>query len=401
MLSKEEFIDVVNKYDLVSCGFERTDYLEKLIPALERKEILILKGIRRCGKTTILKQLIKYLKEKKVKEENILYVNFDDFNFLPNLSIELLELMLSTKNTKEKQYFFLDEIQKIPMFESWLRTQYDRGLNAKFIISGSNATLLSKDMATLLTGRNLTYEIFPLSFKEYLEFSKGDLDEYLQYGGFPEVVLEKDENQKLNLLRNYLSDIINKDIMLRRNIRDQKQLLTFIQYILQNPCAKFSINTLSKLTDVSKETVSKYLEYMLDAYLIIEVSFFSYSAKAKFNRTQNPKYYLVDNGFYKINTPRIEIGKLYENVVANHFFRRTKEIFYWDDEKSEVDFVAGEEAINVTSTKEILEREIIGLENIRKKHKHIKKCVIINSEKREIINKIDFVNIEYFLKNNS
>lgn len=397
MLSKDEFLEIVSKYDLEASGFERKKYLEKLIPAMKRKEILILKGIRRCGKTTILKQLIKNLKKEKVKKENIIYVNFDDFNFLPNLSLELLELMLSTRNLKEKQYIFLDEVQKIPMFESWLRTQYDREINAKFIISGSNATLLSKDMATLLTGRNLTYEIFPLSFKEYLDFSKGNLQEYLEYGGFPEVVLEKDNDQKLNLLRNYLSDIINKDIMLRRNVRDQKQLMTFIQYILQNPSAKFSINNLSKLTDVSKETVSKYLEYMIDAYLIIEVSFFSYSAKSKFNKTQNPKYYLIDNGFYKINIPRIEQGKLYENVVANHLFRNTKEIYYWDDGNTEVDFIFGNQAINVTSTKEIPQRELFGLEEISKKFKNLKDFLLINPIQENQEQNIKFVNIKLFL----
>lgn len=397
MLSKDEFLQIVNKYDLEASGFERQEYLEKLIPAMKRKEILILKGIRRCGKTTILKQLIKNLKKEKVKKENIIYVNFDDFNFLPNLSLELLELMLSTRNLKEKQYIFLDEIQKIPMFESWLRTQYDRGVNVKFIISGSNATLLSKDMATLLTGRNLTYEIFPLSFKEYLEFSKGDLQEYLEYGGFPEVVLEKDKNQKLNLLRNYLSDIINKDIMYRRNIRDQKQIMTFIQYVLQNPCAKFSINNLSKLTDVSKESVSKYLEYMIDAYLIIEVSFFSYSAKSKFNKTQNPKYYLIDNGFYKINIPRIEIGKLYENVVANHLFRKNEEIYYWDDGTSEVDFIFENKAINVTSTKDVPKRELVGLQEINKQYKNLNKFLLITPSKKSQDGDVEFIDIEKFL----
>lgn len=399
MLSKEEFLNITKQYKLTETGFNRPQYIQQLIPALERKEIVLLKGIRRCGKTTILKQLIKYLvEEKKVKEENILYVNFDDFNFIPHRSLELLELMLSTKNLEEKQYFFLDEIQSIPKFESWLRTQYDRGINAKFIISGSNATLLAKDLATLLTGRTLSYEIFPLSYKEYKEFNKkGTIQEFLEFGGFPEVVLEKSKDQKLNLLRNYLSDIINKDILQRRKIRDQKQLLTFIQYILKNPGAKLSINKLAKLTETSKETVSKYLEYLIDAYILIEVSYFSYSAKAKFNKTQNPKYYLLDNGFYRINSPRTELGKQYENVIASKLFTKNKDIYYWSEGESETDFITENTGINVTATKDIPLREEKGLQDLQKKHKNIQKFILINPKIEEKKEKIEYSKIEHFL----
>jgi uncharacterized protein len=400
MLSKKEFLDVVGQYNLDNIGFKRNEYIKKLIPSLERKEIVILKGVRRCGKTTILKQLIQYLiKENNVDKKNIIYVNLDDFNFIPHLSLDLLELMMSMRDKKEKQYIFLDEVQKIPNFESWLKTYYDRGTNTKFIISGSNASLLTKDMGTLLTGRNLTHEIFPLSFKEFKKVKpESELDEYLEFGGFPEVVLETNKEEKLNILRNYVNDIISKDILQRRNIQDQKKLLTFAQYILNNPGIKLSINKLSKQTNLSKDSVAKYIGHMIDAYILIEVNYFSYSVKAKFHQAQSPKYYSLDNGFYRVNTSRNQKGNQTENAVAKKLRREEDNISYWSDGESEVDFIIKNEAINVTVAEEIPQREIKGLNDLKQKKKQIKKLMIINPEKEGKEENVHFVKIEDFLK---
>jgi uncharacterized protein len=401
MINKKKFLEITNQYDLENTGINRDFYIQKLLPSLERKEILILKGVRRCGKTTILKQLIQHLiKKKDIKKKNILYVNFDDFNFLPHLNLDLLEVMMSTRDMDEKQYIFLDEIQKIPSFESWLKTYYDRGINIKFIISGSNATLLAKDMGTLLTGRNLTFEIFPLSYKEFLSFKpEGNLNEYMEYGGYPEVVLEKNTDEKLNILRNYVNDIINKDVLQRHQIRDQKKVLLFAQHILSNPGIKISINKLAKLTNTSKDTVSKYLEYMIDAYIIIEIPYFSYSTKAKFHQTQSPKYYALDNGFYRVNTTRNQKGNQCENLIAIFLRRKTDNIFYWSEGESEVDFIVDGSAYNVTTTKEIPPREIKGLKDLKKKQKAMKKYILLNPEKEETTDDISYKQIKNFLTN--
>ena len=221
MITKEDFKAILEKYPLSSVGHTRKKYINEIVSVLDRKEIIILKGIRRSGKTTIIKQIIKHLK-KTISEKQILYVNLDDYNFLPHLSIKLLDFIIEQLPKTKKCYLFLDEIQKIPNFESWLRTQYDREIKIKFIISGSNSSLLAKDLATLLTGRNLTFEIFPLDYSEFKEFSKGKIDEFLTYGGFPEVVLEKNKENKLKLLRGYISDIINKDILYKNEVRDHR-----------------------------------------------------------------------------------------------------------------------------------------------------------------------------------
>lgn len=379
MLTKEQFQSIIEKYDLTQTGYKREFYLKRIIPALKRKEIIILKGVRRCGKTTIMLQLIQELLGQGVELRDILYVNLDDFNFLPYLSIDLLEFILSIRNTKNRLHLFLDEIQKIPQFESWLRTQYDRGTNIKFIVSGSNSTLLAKDLATLLTGRNLTYEIFPLDYKECKEFGYDNLNNYITYGGFPEIVLEKNGDNKMNLLRNYVSDIINKDVILRRDVKDPRQLLLFAQFLLQNPGMRLSINRLSKQIGLSKDTVIKYLSYLVDAYLIFEVPFFSYSAKSKFIPGNVPKYYVLDPGFYIVNTPRIERSKLFETAIAIKL-HKAKEVYYWK-QKNEVDFVSGDNAFNVVSSETMPQRERVGLEELQKHFKYIKKSHIIGPSK--------------------
>lgn len=395
MITKEEFQNILAQYPLDSVGRIRGKYLKKLEPALERKEILIIKGIRRCGKSTLMKQLIRHLLKQEVNKKQILYVNFDDYNFLPYLNIELLNFILSQLNLKSKCYLFLDEIQKIPNFESWLRTQYEREINVKFIISGSTSSLLSKEFGSLLTGRNLTFEIFPLDYSEFLEFSKEGFDSFVNYGGFPEVVLERKIENKLNLLRNYISDIITKDILEKNKVKDPRQFLYFAQYIFKNPGVRVSINKLSKELDISKDTVKKYLQYMIDTYLIFEVPFFSHSAKSKFIATNIPKYYVLDNGFYLVNTARKETGKQIEAIAAQKFFRDNKELFYWKG-KNEVDFVIDNTAYNVVSSDKIPDREIKGLSEIGSKFKYIKDYIIINKtiEKEK---EIKFISIRKWL----
>ncbi|MBI5880632.1 ATP-binding protein [archaeon] len=257
--------------------------------------------------------------------------------------------------------------------------------------------MLAKDLATLLTGRNLTFEIWPLDFSEFRQFTKSEnLDKYLEFGGFPEVVLEKDEGNKLNLLRNYISDIINKDIIMREKIKDQMQLALFAQYVLKNPGVRLSINKLSKQAGISKDTVKKYLECMINAYLIFEVPFFSYSAKNRFVPGNMPKYYLTDLGFYRVSATKKDLGRLYENITAQALHRKNKELFYWKD-KNEVDFISENNAYDVTSTDSIPERELQGLAEIRAKHKHIKKTMIICPSKETKEGEITFTPMKSFL----
>lgn len=372
MLSKSEIQTIIDDYKTPLKTVPRSLYVDKILDYLSRKEVLILKGIRRCGKSTIMRQVLS-------KIENGVYINLDDYRFFNHKSIELLEKILNMHLSDKKLYLFLDEIQTIPNFESWLRTHYDKESNVKFIVSGSNSTLMSKDLATLMTGRTITFEIMPLNFKEFQYFSKGDLQEYLEFGGFPEIVLEKNLEKKRELLSNYFNTIVEKDIILKFGVQQDKQLKEMLKYLLGNPGIRISANKLSKQLGLSINTVKSYLSLAEEVYLLFEVPFFSYSAKTKFIGARVSKYYCIDNGFTKIFTTRFEKSKAYENSVALHFFKERENLYYWMN-KNEVDFIINNQAINVVASKNIPKREFLGLEEIKNEFKLIKKSILINEE---------------------
>jgi predicted AAA+ superfamily ATPase len=375
MLSESEIQSIIGDYEKPSKTVLRSLYVDKIVDYLSRKEVLILKGIRRCGKSTIMRQVLS-------KIENGVYINLDDYRFFEHKSIALLEKILQLFLGDKKLYLFLDEVQTIPHFESWLRTHYDKESNVKFIVSGSNSTLMSKDLASLMTGRTITFEITPLNFKEFQDFSKGNLQEYLEFGGFPEVVLETNLEKKREILSNYFNTIVEKDIILKSGVQQNKQLKELLKYLLGNPGVRISANKLSKQLGLSINTVKSYLSLAEEVYLLFEVPFFSYSAKTKFIGGRVSKYYCIDNGFTKIFTTRFEKSKAYENSVALHFFKERENLYYWVD-KSEVDFVINDRAINVVASKNVPKREFEGLEEIKKEFKLIKNCMVISEEKSE------------------
>ncbi|MBD3313388.1 AAA family ATPase, partial [Candidatus Woesearchaeota archaeon] len=242
----------------------------------------------------------------------------------------------------------------------------------RFIVSGSNASLLSKELSTLLTGRNITFQVRTLSFPEFLDFnSQGSIDEFLTFGGFPEVVLEKDETRKKILLQQYFEDIINKDIISRHRIRNINLVFSLCRFLIENSGGKTSLNRLGRTFGISDDSVSTYISYMIDSYLIIKVPFFSYSLKKKHSVTTQPKYYASDNGLIYITSLRFsgDTGKKYENAALLKIYEETDDISYWSEGKSEVDFVYDKKAVNVTSSEKIPEREFKGLNDFSKKHK--------------------------------
>lgn len=372
MLSKSEIQLIIDDYKKPSKTIRRTLYVDQVLNYISRKEVLVLKGIRRCGKSTIMRQVLSKIK-------NGVYVNLDDYRFFDHKSVKLLETILQLYLGKNTLYLFLDEIQTIPNFESWLRTHYDKETNVKFIVSGSNSTLMSKELATLLTGRTITFEVTPLSYKEFQDFSNGNLQEYMEFGGFPEVVLEKNLERKRELLFNYFNTITEKDIILKYGVQQNKQLKELLKYVLGNPGIRISANKLAKQLGISINTVKSYLSLAEEVYLLFEVPFFSYSAKTKFIGARVSKYYCIDNGFTKLFTTRFEKSKAYENSVALSFFKDRKNLYYWKD-KNEVDFVVNNKAINVVASKTIPEREFKGLEEINTEFKLIKEFVLVGEE---------------------
>ena len=386
MLTDDEIKDIIDSYKLEET-IPRKQYTNEIFKYFDRKEIIVLKGIRRCGKSTIMKQLMSQIGVRRSA-----YINLDDYRFLENRSVELLEKILKIYGDDEKIYLFLDEIQNIPSFESWLRTHYDMGTNVKFIVSGSNSTIMTKEMGTLLTGRCINFEIKPLDYSEFLTFSGEDIDGYLRFGGFPEVVLEKDEEKKKKLLLSYFDTIVDKDIIQKHDVVNHRQLKEMLKFLILNPGIRISANKLSKQLGISINTVKTYLSMAQDAYLIFEVPFFSYSAKTKFIGSRISKYYSIDNGFFQLFSTRYEISKLFENSVALHFFPSRSELYYWSGD-NEVDFVFKDLALNVVSSKKIPQREFRGLEEIP--FKQIERKIIISpiDDKEKGI-----ISLERFLK---
>lgn len=391
MISTKELQEIINSTKILN-SIPRNKYLKQIKPWLKQKEIIIIKGIRRCGKTHIMHQLIKTL-----PKENTFYINFDDFRFDNFLQIELLEKIINLRNKKKHAYFFLDEIQRIKGFEKWLRTYYDREENINFIIGGSNISLLTPKLSTVLTGRNITFEIYPLDYKEFQTFSKEPIETYLKFGGFPEVVLTKDETTKRRRLEQYINDIVTKDILEKYELSNATQLKALVKFFLNNPGIKISANKLGKQLNIHKDTAQKYIEYIKDTFLIFEVSYFSYSAKTKYIGAQAPKYYCIDNGLHTITTTRENKGTLLENAVAIKLLETNKELFYWQD-LVEIDFVADNKAIQVTATKNTPKRETTAFAEFKKKHKKITKHILISEEKEGKEKNIHFIKIKKFLE---
>lgn len=379
------------------------------------KEVIDLIGVRRSGKSTILALI---MKELNLKQDEILYVNFEDPAFINNYSLDLLDKILEVYklniNSDKKPYIFLDEIQLIPEWEKWVRKIRD--LNTAYLfITGSSSKLLSKEFGTALTGRHISFQIMPLSFKEYLSFKNKKLPEnnldfikhkiiflkefnnYLFEGGFPQTTLEPNKI----LLKNYFEDILYKDIAVRHNIRDLNALRRLANYCVTNISNPVSYNSLRNLYKLSIDSIRSYMSYFEDAFLLFTIPLFSYSLKVQ---EQNPKkLYTIDNGLRNAISFKFseDEGRLAENLVFIELKRQQKEIYYWKG-KGEVDFVIKNkdnsvDLINVCYSDKIPERETDSIVEFFENFPNLKinKSIILtkNTHKQEKINshKITYV----------
>lgn len=326
-------------------------------------------GPRRAGKTYLMFGTIKKLL-KKIDKKATVYLNFENRRLYP-LSPEMFNQVISflyQENLFEKHkriYLFFDEIQRVEGWERFVRSIYDEFKGkVKIFVSGSSSNLLSKEYGKLLTGRHLTVSVFTLSFKEFLEFKGFKLDilsekkiaqikklfeEYLAFGGFPEVVLST-KSEKENLLNQLFLDIISRDILARVGIRKERFLEDFAYYLCGNISNLLSFNKMrnhfsNRGIKISVPTLESYLNLTENAFLFFETLIFSYSIKSQLQYPR--KIYCLDNGLANLIGFKFSenIGRIYENMVAIEFYRKYfnvpgAEIFYWKDPKNrEVDFV--------------------------------------------------------------
>ncbi|OGK15904.1 hypothetical protein A2774_02635 [Candidatus Roizmanbacteria bacterium RIFCSPHIGHO2_01_FULL_39_12c] len=413
-MEKDRIIQILDRWNFwhrkIDVGVRRSFYLDKIKKYLSSPEVIVLTGVRRSGKSTILLQIINDLIEDGVPPINTLIVNFEDPAFEVETSLsflrELFDAYLESFNPKGKIYLFLDEVQLIDKWERFVSSLYDRKEKIKIFVTGSTSKLLQSDISTLLSGRYFSEVIYPLNFKEFLDFKKISyhqiispqilhaLKEYMELGGFPRVVLEKDKSRKVKVLEEYYSSIVERDIIVRQKLKNTKEVKELLLFLFSNIGNQISTYNIEKLLGLSNENTRRYLEYFEEAFLINMVDFFSHKVK---QQIYNPKkVYCVDSGLMSVSAFKFSEnkGKIAENIVFNHLLQNKKEVFYWKN-KTEVDFVIRKkyqicEIYNVCwslKEKTTIEREISSLE-IAKKELKAEWTNLIYYEKEENL-KID------------
>lgn len=300
----------------------------KILP----KHATIISGVRRCGKSTLVRQ---YLKD--VSPVN--YIRFEDINLT---GFELRDFIkaedIFREISEDKGIWFFDEIQNIEGWEKYIRQLVDRG--EKIVITGSNANMLSREMGTKLTGRHIANELYPFSYSEFLKLRKKEhsislFDSYLKGGGFPEYLKQNDNE----ILRNLLQNIFYRDIMQRNELRSEMSIKALLQYAISNSGKPISYHKLKDLINVgSVNSVSQFINHFETAYVLFELRKYDYSLR---KQMINPKkLYCIDNGIISQNAFSFSEnrGRMLENLVFLQLKRESKEVYYHKDKK-ECDFV--------------------------------------------------------------
>ena len=332
----------------------REKYLSKIRPFYDQDLIKVITGIRRCGKSVILTQIIDELKGKGINESQIIYINFEneDYAFIKN-DIDLHNYIKEKIINEKKYYLFFDEIQNVEYWEKAINS-FKASKNVSIFITGSNSDLLSGELATHIAGRYVSFKAYPFTFKEVCELKKlkdnseieEAFNEYIKWGGMPQRFMLTDENQT----RTYLSDVYNsiliKDVVERFNIKDLDLFNRIVEYIVTTPSQNFSAKSLSNYfadkeeREVSKITLYNYLEYLVKAMLINKAD--RYDVRGKRILNGKYKYYLTDLGLGQIKNigKRPQLGAYLENIVYNELLSREYDVKVGNLENGEIDFIA-------------------------------------------------------------
>lgn len=365
-MNKDDIFNILNdwnvwNHELVS-GVGRPIYTERLLRLMDSKQVLVVTGPRRSGKSYILRQLMNRLLANGSPKNQLLFVNFEDARFTAVRDTALLDQIYETYfeflRPGGTPVVFLDEVQTITGWERWVRRMHELG-KATIIISGSNTHLLSRELATALTGRHIDLTVFPLSFSEFLTFNgienktpgtksevatlqRGLWREYLENGGFPEVVLR---GTKQELLLGYFSDIVEKDLIRRYRVRKGPQLRELARWYCSNIATPTTATSVAKFLQLNTNTAQAFANHLESVYLIFFLSRFSYALK---EQARSPrKVYAMDTGLARaVGFGNSENqGHLLENAVSTELRRRASatagaSLFYWKNQRhQEVDFV--------------------------------------------------------------
>lgn len=332
----------------------REKYLSKIRPFYDVDLIKVIIGIRRCGKSVVLLQIMDELKNKGINSSQIIYINFEDedYSFIKN-DKDLHEFVKSKIINDGKYYLFFDEIQNVENWEKAINS-FKATKNVSIFVTGSNSDLLSGELATQIAGRYVSFNIYPFTFKEVCELkeikNREEIDrafeDYIKLGGMPQRFVLADENQTKTYLSDIYNSIVIKDIVERFGIKDLDLFNRVIEYIVTTPSQNFSADSLVKYflnsdnRDISKVTLYNYLEYMTKAMLINKAD--RYDVRGKRILNGKYKYYLTDLGLGQIKNAgkKLQLGAYLENIVYNELLSRGYDVKVGNLENGEIDFIA-------------------------------------------------------------
>lgn len=334
---------------------KREIYLSQIRGFYDSNLIKILVGIRRCGKSVILNQIIDELKDKGIQDSHIIYINFEFIEFEDLQDYKKLNTYIKDRIEDEKVYYiFLDEIQNVNNFEKVVNSLRASLNNVSIFITGSNSKLLSDEISTVLSGRYVSFNINPLSYKEYTELTgKNPKDEetfwdFVKWGGLPNRTEFTDENNIKAYLHSVFDSIILRDVIDRLGLKDTSLFNLLLQYIVDTTGREFSANNVinylkSEGRDVSTVTLYTYLDALCKALITRKVYRYDIHGKAVL-KTLN-KYYMTDLGIAQIKTNNFEINKPFalENVVYNELITKGYNVYIGKTKKGEVDFIANKD----------------------------------------------------------
>ena len=395
---------------------KREIYLEKIRNFYDSELIKVIMGIRRCGKSVLLMQIIEELKEKGIKEDHIIYINFEDYDFIEYTDPKKFNELIKSKIKDEKKYYlFFDEIQSVIDFEKVVNS-FRATMNVSIFITGSNSKLLSGEFATYLTGRIISIKMMPFTYSEFLELKKSKheeinekaISEYVEWGGMPLIYNTTNEIERKMYLRDLYSAIILKDIVERSKIKDINLLNKIVQFMMENIGGIISSNSIAGYLKNDKvnttvDTVMNYVEYITSSSIFSKVN--RYDIRGKNVMATLEKYYVTDLGLLNLKKSPIEkkIGGRLENIVYNELISRGYEVYIGKTDKGEIDFVIAKfgeriyiQVADYLSSDEVMKREFGAFNDV---NDNFPKYVITMDKIDYSQNGIIHLNIEDFLLN--
>lgn len=392
---------------------KRELYLSKLRDSYDSELIKVIMGVRRCGKSILLIQIIEELKERGIDDNHIIYINFEDYDYIDYTEPKKFNEYVKSKILDDKKYYlFFDEIQNVREFEKVINS-FRATMNTSIFITGSNSKLLSTELTTYLTGRFISIKMMPFTYAEFLELKDMSSDdntfkEFLEWGGMPQIYNTISEIERKLYLKDLYNTIILKDIVERNNIKDVSLLNRIIQFMMENIGGVISANSIAgylrnEKINTSVDTVLNYLDYITSSSIFNKVH--RYDIRGKNVMCTLEKYYLTDLGLLYLKKTPIEkkVGGRLENIVYNELISRGYDVYIGKTNKGEIDFVVNNfgnisyiQVADVLSTDEVLNREFGAFKNVPDNYP---KYVITMDKMDYSMDGIKHVNIIDFLLN--